>query len=172
MLVGPLRGKYTAEAALTRLLAKSGLAYQRTNDRSLVVMAPSLLGAPRNGVTPSEKDQDQAAEGKPNLREQNQPPLAAFGRGGGAGRGFRSMSRCWREQLDEIIVTGSRIERSGEGPAPVQVFTKETFQRLGAAIDSRMCCAIRHNSRSHALSIIIRAVRSTRRCAASVSTRR
>jgi iron complex outermembrane receptor protein len=39
----------------------------------------------------------------------------------------------WREQLDEIIVTGSRIERSGEGPAPVQVFTKETFQQLGAA---------------------------------------
>ena len=30
-------------------------------------------------------------------------------------------------------MTGSRIERSGEGPAPVQVFTKETFQLLGAA---------------------------------------
>ena len=41
MLVGPLRGKFTAEAALTRLLASSGLAFQRTNERSLVVMAPS-----------------------------------------------------------------------------------------------------------------------------------
>src|SRR5687768_14635125 len=33
MLVGPLRGKFTAEAALTRLLASSGLAFVRTNDR-------------------------------------------------------------------------------------------------------------------------------------------
>ncbi len=50
-LVGPLRGKFTAEVALTRLLSASGLAFKRTNDRSLVVMAPSLMGAPRNGVT-------------------------------------------------------------------------------------------------------------------------
>lgn len=132
LLVGPLRGKYTAEVALNRLLAKSGLAYRRTNDRSLVVMAPSLLDMPRNGVTPSEKDQAKQANSKPNLRDQSSPAAAtalAAGKSGSA-----SMEQAfWREQLDEIIVTGSRIERSGEGPAPVQVFTKETFQLLGAA---------------------------------------
>src|SRR5688500_7921119 len=68
MLVGPLRGRYTAEAALNRLLAKSGLAYQRTNDRSLVVMAPSLISGPRIGVTPSEKEQEQTDEGKQHQR--------------------------------------------------------------------------------------------------------
>jgi iron complex outermembrane receptor protein len=132
MLVGPLRGKYTAEAALNRLLAKSGLAYQRTNDRSMVVMAPSLLGGPRNGVTPSEKDQTKQADSKPNLREQRSPELLAEVAAGAPGAA--SFDRAmWREELDEIIVTGSRIERRGEGPAPVQVFTQETFQRLGAA---------------------------------------
>ncbi len=132
MLVGPLRGKYTAEAALNRLLAKSGLAYQRTNDRSMVVMAPSLLGGPRNGVTPSEKDQTKQADSKPNLREQSSPvPVATLAAGAPGAASYDAA--MWREQLDEIIVTGSRFERSGEGPAPVQVFTKETFHRLGAA---------------------------------------
>lgn len=132
MLVGPLRGKYTAEAALNRLLAKSGLAYQRTNDRSLVVMAPSLLGAPRNGVTPSEKDQARQADGKPNMSDPSSPaPVAVVAAGTSGATSFDGP--LWREELDEIIVTGSRIERSGEGPAPVQVFTQETFQRLGAA---------------------------------------
>ncbi|HWK52022.1 MAG TPA: TonB-dependent receptor, partial [Steroidobacter sp.] len=32
-----------------------------------------------------------------------------------------------------MIVTGSRIERSGEGPAPVQVFTRRMIEELGAA---------------------------------------
>jgi len=132
MLVGPLRGRYTAESALNRLLAKSGLAYQRTNDRSMVVMAPSMLGTPRNGVTPTEKDQTKQADSKPNLRDQSSPePVAVLAAGApGSASHDRPM---WREQLDEIIVTGSRIERDGEGPAPVQVFTNETFQRLGAA---------------------------------------
>lgn len=132
MLVGPLRGKYTAEAALNRLLAKSGLAYQRTNDRSLVVMAPSLLGGSRNGVTPSEKDQTKQADGKANLRDQSSPASEALLAAGAPGATSVDAA-LWREQFDEVIVTGSRIERSGEGPAPVQVFTQETFQRLGAA---------------------------------------
>lgn len=132
LLVGPLRGKYTAEVALNRLLAKSGLAYRRTNDRSLVVMAPSLLDMPRNGVTPSEKDQAKQANSKPNLRDQSSPAAATALAAGKSGSASTEQA-FWREQLDEIIVTGSRIERSGEGPAPVQVFTKETFQLLGAA---------------------------------------
>lgn len=130
--VGPLRGKFTAEAALSRLLANSGLAYQRTNDRSLVVMAPSLLGAPRNGVTPTEKDPGKRADGKPNARDQSRPE-AELALAAGSPGSTSTHEPLWREELDEIIVTGSRIERSGEGPAPVQVFTQETFQRLGAA---------------------------------------
>lgn len=133
MLVGPLRGKYTAEAALNRLLAKSGLAYQRTNDRSLVVMAPSLMGGPRNGVTPTDKEQIKQADSKPNLREESGPESVASVVAAGSPGTASHDGPIWREQFDEIIVTGSRMERSGEGPAPVQVFTKETFQLLGAA---------------------------------------
>lgn len=132
MLVGPLRGKYTAEAALTRLLASSGLAFQRTNDRSLVVMAPSLLEPPRNGVTPSEREKVRQADSQPNRRDQNRPAPARSVEAGQPGSASADDER-WREPLDELIVTGSRIERSGEGPAPVQVFTEETFERLGAA---------------------------------------
>lgn len=132
MLVGPLRGKYTAEVALTRLLATSGLAFQRTNDRSVVVMAPSLLSAPRSGATPSERDRAKPAEGKPNLRDQSRPPPPQSVAAGESGSVSSEPPEFSRAPMDEIIVTGSRIERSGEGPAPVQVFTRETFERLGA----------------------------------------
>ncbi|MET0535075.1 MAG: TonB-dependent receptor [Steroidobacter sp.] len=133
MMVGPLRGKHTAEAALTRLLATSGLAFQRTNDRSLVVMAPSLLSTPRNGGTPSERDRTKQAEAKPNLRDQSSSPVAEHLVAAGTPGSAAKDPEYSRDPMDEIIVTGSRIERSGEGPAPVQVFTRETFERLGAS---------------------------------------
>lgn len=130
-LVGPLRGKFTAEVALTRLLAESGLIYRRTNARSLVVMAPSLIGAPRNGATGSDQDRSRLAEGQPYLQKKNNPPVqsvAAIGRSGSTAIiGERAV-----ERVDEVIVTGSRIERSGEGPAPVQVFTRRMIDELGA----------------------------------------
>jgi iron complex outermembrane receptor protein len=131
-LVGPLRGKFTAETALARLLAESGLVYRRTNARSLVVMAPSLLGAPRNGASGSDKDRSRLAEGQIYLQKKHRPleqEMAAAGQpGSGASIGAPAIGR-----VDEVIVTGSRIERTGEGPAPVQVFTRRMIEELGAA---------------------------------------
>ncbi|MDY6946007.1 MAG: TonB-dependent receptor [Pseudomonadota bacterium] len=132
MLVGPLRGRFTVELALTRLLSTSGLAFRRTNERSLVVMAPSLLGAPRNGGTVADQERSRLAEGEPYSQRRNQPPsqsLAAAASSGSAAIDGGLVG----EPLDEVIVTGSRIERSGEGPAPVQVFTRRTIDALGAA---------------------------------------
>lgn len=131
MLVGPLRGKFTAAAALTRLLANSGLAFQRTNERSLVVMAPSMFGGPRNGVSASDDDQDQRPEGQPNLRAQIRPPPQRSVKEGRPGSASVDGSDP-DERLDEVIVTGSRIVRSGEGPAPVRVFTLQAVEELGA----------------------------------------
>ncbi|GFE84590.1 TonB system transporter [Steroidobacter agaridevorans] len=131
-LVGPLRGKFTAEIALTRLLAESGLTYRRTNERSLVVMAPSLLGAPRNGVSGSDQDRSRLAEGQPYLRKQQRPPeesLTVIGRAGSNA----IIGKPEVERVDEVIVIGSRIDRNGEGPAPVQVFTRRMIDDLGAA---------------------------------------
>ncbi|WP_129642735.1 TonB-dependent receptor [Peristeroidobacter agariperforans] len=131
-LVGPLRGKFTAEVALTRLLAESGLTYRRTNERSLVVMAPSLLGAPRNGVSGSDQDRSRLAEGQPYLRKQQQPPeesLTVVGRAGSNA----IIGKPDIERVDEVIVIGSRIDRNGEGPAPVQVFTRRMIDDFGAA---------------------------------------
>lgn len=132
MLVGPLRGTFTAEVALTRLLASSGLAFRRTNGRSLVVMAPSLLGAPRNGASGSDQDRSRLAEGQPHLKKQKQPPVESMtvvGKPGSAA----IVGAPSNEPFDEVVVTGSRIERSGEGPAPVQVFTRKMIDELGAA---------------------------------------
>lgn len=129
VLVGPLRGKLTPEVALTRLLAGTGLGYRRTNERSLVVMAPSLLGTPRNG---DNHDRDRLAEGQPYLQPKQRPRperLTATGTSGSTAiDGVRA-----GEPLDGVIVTGSRMERSGEGPAPVQVFTRRMIEDLGAA---------------------------------------
>lgn len=130
-LVGPLQGKFTAEVALTRLLAESGLTYRRTNERSLVVMAPSLLGAPRNGVSGSDQDRSRLAEGQPYLRKQQRPPeerLTVVGRAGSNA----IIGKPDVERVDEVIVIGSRIDRNGEGPAPVQVFTRRMIDDLGA----------------------------------------
>jgi iron complex outermembrane receptor protein len=131
-LVGPLRGKFTAEIALTRLLAESGLVYRRTNARSLVVMAPSLLGAPRNGVTGSDEDRSRLAEGQIYLQKKHrplEPGMAAAGQSGSAAM----IGAPTFDHVDEVIVTGSRIERTGEGPAPVQVFTRRMIEELGAS---------------------------------------
>jgi len=131
-LIGPLRGKFTAEVALTRLLAESGLTYRRTNERSLVVMAPSLLGVPRNGVSGSGQDRSRLAEGQPYLQQQQQPAqksLPVLGRSGSNS----IIGKPAIEQVDEVIVLGSRIDRNGEGPAPVQVFTRRMIEDLGAA---------------------------------------
>lgn len=132
MLVGPLRGKFTAEAALTRLLATSGLGFRRTNARSLVVMAPSLLGSPQHGATVSVSEPSRRAEGEPFLRPRNRP-AAAFAAEAESSGSAEIDGRLARSPIDEVIVTGSRIERSGEGPAPVQVFTRRTIDSLGAA---------------------------------------
>jgi iron complex outermembrane receptor protein len=129
LLLGPLKGKFTAEAALAKLLESSGLAFQRTNDRSLVVMAPSLFGAPRNGVGVSDKDKK--PEDLPHLRPQHQPPTPMSVAGGKAGSAADAGANSGAP-LDEVIVTGSRLERSGEGPAPVQVFNRDDIERLGA----------------------------------------
>jgi iron complex outermembrane receptor protein len=131
-LVGPLRGKFTAEVALTRLLAESGLTYRRTNERSLVVMAPSLLGAPRNGVSGSDQDRSRLAEGQPYLRKQQRPleeSSPVLGRSGSNA----ILGKPALERVDEVIVLGSRIDRNGEGPAPVQAFTRRMIEDLGAA---------------------------------------
>lgn len=132
MLVGPLRGKFTAEVALTRLLASSGLAFRRTNDRSLVVMAPSLLGLPRNGSSTPDQERSRLAEGQPRLRAVIRPPAPEIRVQGAAGSN-RTERMFSRESIDEVIVTGTRMERSGEGPAPVQVFTRREIEELGAA---------------------------------------
>jgi iron complex outermembrane receptor protein len=130
-LVGPLHGKFTAEVALTRLLAESGLIYRRTNERSLVVMAPSLLGAPRNGVTGSDEDRSRLAEGQPYLQKKNSPPVHSMTAVGRSGSGA-IIGEPRVDHVDEVIVIGTRIERTGEGPAPVQVFTRRMIEELGA----------------------------------------
>jgi len=131
-LVGPIRGTFTAEVALTRLLAESGLTYRRTNERSLVVMAPSLLGIPRNGVSGSGQDRSRLAEGQPYLQKQQEPvqeSVPVVGRSGSNA----IIGKPSFVQVDEVIVLGSRIDRNGEGPAPVQVFTRRMIEDLGAS---------------------------------------
>lgn len=129
-LVGPLRGEFTAESALKQLLASSGLAFRRTNDRSLVVMAPSLLGLPGNSITAAVPDRLPPTESPLDLHQRNRP-LAQNSDLAAAGSPPVVDSQA-EYQIDEVIVTGSRMERSGEGPAPVQVFTRRTIEALGA----------------------------------------
>jgi iron complex outermembrane receptor protein len=130
MLVGPLRGRYTAEAALSRLRATSGLGFKRTNARSLVVMAPSMLSMSESGAMASVPEPSRRAEVEPRLRSLDRPvPLSDEAGSAGSAEIHGQLARS---PIDEVIVTGSRFERAGEGPAPVQVFNRRTIDSLGA----------------------------------------
>lgn len=133
-LLGPLRGQFTAEAALTRLLSASGLGFRRTNDRSLVVMAPSLLGTPRKDDAGSDQDRSRLAEGQPYLQSRKRSPSQRITDTPSSSSGSAAIDGDTAgDPFDEVIVIGSRMERSGEGPAPVQVFTRRNIEALGAA---------------------------------------
>lgn len=44
-LVGPLRGRFTADAAITQLLETTGFSFVRSDERTIVIAAPKTIGA-------------------------------------------------------------------------------------------------------------------------------
>jgi iron complex outermembrane recepter protein len=125
-IVGPVRGQYSLETALTRLLAASGLTFHRVNDRTVAVIAPWQGKAARGGIGVA--DNTEKKPDFPHSLPQSSPAPQEDDLGAGA----------WLTayQLEEILVTGSRLERGGQGPGPITVFSRRKIDELGVSTAS------------------------------------
>jgi iron complex outermembrane recepter protein len=136
----------TAQAALERLLDGTGLQFRVLNDRAISVVRKSSeeavpvpgsqTGPARGAGDPEASHVNEAAEETLRLSradpdEQRSADSAAFA-------AERHVS------LEEVVVTGSHI-RGAEPVAPVLVFTREDFDRAGAATPQEFLALLPQN---------------------------
>jgi iron complex outermembrane recepter protein len=117
-LVGPVSGRYTAEAALTKLLASSGYSFKQVNERTVAIVATATTVSPRKGVGTGEDESNRKPKSRPYMLakvidDERQSELA--------------------QRNEEVIVTGSHLSRSGEGPAPITSFDSDVIEQIGAS---------------------------------------
>jgi iron complex outermembrane receptor protein len=98
-----VEGELTVRKALELLLASSKLTYRFMDARTVAIDAPAKTTVNWSGAE--------------RIRlAQSDPPTS------------RSIAL---EQIDEIVVTGSRLRSTGEGPAPVTTFDQQRMKQLG-----------------------------------------
>lgn len=111
LMVGPVKGDYTPEEALSRLLAQSGFTFRRVNDRTIAVIARNT----RAGLAAESRDPRRAAR----RHRTGDPDSAAPG------------GTVASTDIENVTVTGSRLTSSGEPPSPVAVYDQEWIENLG-----------------------------------------
>lgn len=136
-LVAPrVKGTYTAQAAMGQLLAGTSLSYEFVNRKTVVVregspgagmpkvmpavyvLTPGEAESPGRSIPATDGQASQVAEdGSGDLQPK--------------GRGSENAGSLRKASVDEIIVTGTRLERSGQGTAPVTTFSREKLDELG-----------------------------------------
>lgn len=140
-IVAPLKGQYTVESALKEMLKPSGLGFERVNERTVSVGAVDDARARRNGRGRHDRVGDALSEaprwraaslssgasssmGSPSATEVVGPATATTN--------SQNLSRRRRlNELEEVVVTGSRIPLASEGAQPVRVYRREDIQRSG-----------------------------------------
>lgn len=139
-----IKGAYTAKGALEELLKGTSLTYEWVGERAVAIRAKSP-------IVPA------ALQSTQHDAEQSSPPIARFSGESRTGqrlaandqRAARADEPVGRdrdtraaggvEELEEIVVTGSRLRRARtDGPAPVTVFDRARIEQLGATSVSRV----------------------------------
>lgn len=113
-----LRGRFTPEEALTRLLAGSGIAPARTKEGVLILRAP-LAKAPSPAGPPSIGGSDETAPSTPEQTGSEPAPQA------------QAWPRAAAPLVDELTVTGSLIRGVSDTPSPMMVFDRTQIERSG-----------------------------------------
>ncbi len=103
--VGPLRGRFTADAAMSQLLATTGFSFLRSNERTIVIVTPNANGSSRKPTAASVVvDSPRAPEDK------KRGPTA------------ESASHASSQPPEEIIVTAQKYpERLQDVPIAISV---------------------------------------------------
>jgi iron complex outermembrane recepter protein len=138
VLVGPLKGHYTAESALANLLKGTGLTFTRVGELKVAVTekGSESAGSSANG--------ENTVNGSPHLLR-----LADQGSGReesvrarASGAGAQSAAdvpvdtvsqRLSTEELEEVIVTGTFIKGVAPAGSSVKVYSREDLNQSGAA---------------------------------------
>lgn len=136
-----LKTQSTAKAAIARLLEGSGLTSRFVDDKTAV-----LESSDETRVKKKTKNPDVAKPLPPDEQQQSSPSALKLeesssskirlaksqqndvGEVANANRNTKES----RPEVEEIVVTGSRLRRSStEGPAPVTIFDEKRIQQLG-----------------------------------------
>jgi iron complex outermembrane recepter protein len=123
-MVGPLRGRYRIEAALKILLAPHGLGFERTDERVLVVRDPG----DKTGASEAPQRLAGKKKEKAHALASRAPEVQALAVGESGTAEHRPYGA-----LEVVVVTGSRLSRPGEPPAPVLTFTRAKLAQLGVS---------------------------------------
>lgn len=148
-LVGPLAGAYTAEQALERLLASSGLTYLSLNERAIIVLRPEDLAQlpaaqpPASQNTPDssssmnggailarpEHDSDTVLAANktlpPRLRLSQSEPAPS------AAQSSTASEQGSSDKLEDIVVTATKRAQSvQEVPLSISAFDAESYREL------------------------------------------
>lgn len=119
-LVGPLKGRYTVDAALTELLTPVGLSFEWVNTRTVTIVGSWTTPPAGAGV-----GEEIVAGDKPRANTDEWERIIR------AGGGRSGSSRApW---MEEVTVTGSRLEAPYGLEAPVVVHDSEDIERSGAS---------------------------------------
>lgn len=123
IVVPSVEGAYTSEAALAKLLANTGLRYQYLNDRTVVVLG--------TGATAKEGQRPLAIA----LAQMQSPLLAANqsepDREAAEPAADERDDASKKLDLEEIVVTGSRIVRDGyNAPTPLTIMGRDEINAV------------------------------------------
>lgn len=119
--VPPLRGRFSADEALRRLLAGTGITFRRAGN-AYVLVAPTR----RRETRRPRRVQPPAATARPT------PPAPVS-------------AQEPNDVEDVIVVTGSNIRGQTEGPSPVQVIGREEVERAGQGTVAEAIAALPQN---------------------------
>jgi outer membrane receptor protein involved in Fe transport len=141
-----LKGSFTLDEALNRLLAGTDIRHQFLNEKTIVLTTSGAKGAPvghqATGETDPPVEQDSTSGGqRRDLRLaqsagglSDATPNAGPSQSADVSQSVRRPKETGEEpvKVEEIIVTGSRIARPDlEGPTPVTILTGEELEAQG-----------------------------------------
>lgn len=142
-VVGPVTGNLSAEEALNSLLASTGLEYKALNDRAYIVATPRELSSQSGAAAKARSSADESTTPPPpqgSARQGGQKPsfwdrfrVARVDQApAGAGVERSEADAAPRAQLEEVVVTGSRLKvRTEQGPQQVRIYSREELLESG-----------------------------------------
>ena len=130
-------GSLTSDEALSRVLSGTGLTYKYLASNTVTVYAPATSGAsgsqPENRTSDASREPGTQGGGKKSSQDFRLAQVAQGASAGAAPVGVSSQPTAENEELNEVVVTGTRTSglRAVDSPAPVQYLSNDLLTRVG-----------------------------------------